>query len=255
MFYNNRFTTNLTNKIYICYLFFVFVVVDSFPDSENPITVEPLIIRPNTPNCIINIIKNAECNNWDEIISTSFSLIDCPKPPWSKVILDVSFSEEGTQFDRFGALWINEIEVLRTTTAEPSKSGIHWETESDLTIYGNYFEVNGNNLTSYLAIPNNVDSTYTGIINVNATLTFYSANDEYFPVQFPPWIIPLTNATTSLNGPFVAMQVIGNQSLNYSFILPSDMNVIDIEIDLYARVDMVVKNFFTLMYLMICLVH
>jgi hypothetical protein len=217
---------------FICFV--AVVVVDSFPDSENPKTIEPLIIRPSTPNCKINIINNAECNNWNEIISTSFTLDDCPKPPWSRVILDLSFSEEGTQFDRFGALWINEIEILRTTTAEPSKSGIQWKTESDLTIYGNYFESNGNNLTSYLAIPNNVDSTYTGVIGVNATLTFYSVDDKYFPAQYPPFIIPLTNATTSPDGPFVAMEVIGNQSLNYSFILPFDMNVIDIEIDLFA---------------------
>ena len=39
-------------------------------------------------------------------------------------------TEIGLQFDRFGALWIGDIEILRTTTPEPTSTGIIWNIEN-----------------------------------------------------------------------------------------------------------------------------
>lgn len=95
---------------------------------------------------------------------------------------------------RFGAIWLGAVELLRTTTPEPTASGIVWGIEKDVTSYASYFLTP--NLTAYLAIPNNVDGTYTGIIDIRATLTFYAADEENgFPAQFLPLVIPLTAAT------------------------------------------------------------
>jgi len=139
--------------------------------------------------------------------------VEC-RPPWSKIILDVSASEYGTQFDRlkyifvcyiilhyyflsllrYGALWLGDIELLRTTTPEPTASGISWHIEKDVTIYGSYFTTP--NLTAYLAIPNNIDSTYTGVIQIEATLTFYKPDLKgEFPPLSLPIVLPLTSAT------------------------------------------------------------
>lgn len=97
--------------------------------------------------------------------------------------------------DRFGALWLGGLEILRTTTPEPTAAGIAWSIEKDVTVYSSYFLTP--NLTAYLAIPNNVDSTYTGVIHITAILTFYSAdaNNGAFPPQSLPFVFPLTEAS------------------------------------------------------------
>jgi hypothetical protein len=111
-------------------------------------------------------------------------------------------------------LWIGDIEVLRTTTAEPTPQGINWSYERDITVYGEYLRQNSP-LYTYISIPNNVDSTYTGIIFVKVSLTLYPQTDVN---QILPNIIPLTKATANTN-PWTVMTVVGNQSQEYS--LPS----------------------------------
>lgn len=41
----------------------------------------------------------------------------------------------GRQFDRLGYLHIGGVEVLRTSTPEPSPQGITWHVEKDITRY------------------------------------------------------------------------------------------------------------------------
>lgn len=62
-----------------------------------------------------------------------------------------------------------------------------------MSLYGSHFV--SPNLTAYLAIPNNVDDTYTGVIEINATLSFFAVDSEgSYPPQSLPFVFPLTNA-------------------------------------------------------------
>ena len=84
----------------------------------------------------------------------------------------------GVQFDRFGALWLGGVELLRTTTPEPDTGvapGVHWHVEKDVTDYGAVFSARPGSVNVTVAIPNVVNPTYTGIEYVRATLTFYSS--------------------------------------------------------------------------------
>ena len=126
----------------------------------------------------------------------------------------MSFASRGLQYDRYGLLWLGEIEVLRTTTAEPSASGIHWSVEKDLTLYQSYLRSFAS-LPVSLAIPNNVDSKYTGVIVVNATLSFYGPMTTSAPT---PLIVPLTNAPAS--GLWSPLSLDSNNSQIYFFRLP-----------------------------------
>jgi hypothetical protein len=102
-----------------------------------------------------------------------------PSEEWSQIVLNFQASVQGVQFDRYGAMWINGIEILRLTTPEPNERGITWEVQKDITYTKSYLIANQHALTAYLTIPNNVDSTYTGVISVDISLTFYRANSNY----------------------------------------------------------------------------
>lgn len=89
------------------------------------------------------------------------------------------------------------------------------------------------NISAYLAIPNNIDNTYTGIININANITFYLPDLPLFPSQYLPIVMPLTNATMNSN-PFSVMRLNGNQSLSYAINLSENNNFIsNLLLDVY----------------------
>jgi hypothetical protein len=73
----------------------------------------------------------------------------------------------------FGGLFLGDVELLRTTTPEPSPQGISWHVEKDVSDYMTYILDGARPKVATLSIPNVIDGTYTGVLYVNATLSFY----------------------------------------------------------------------------------
>lgn len=118
------------------------------------------------------------------------------------------------------------MELLRTTTAEPTAEGIVWRVEKDVSAYLDLFLTPN---TAYLSIPNNIDSTYTGIPLVNITLTFYAASNE-FPAQVDsPTVLPLSNSPGNWN----ALGVTAGSNLTYTTTIPHD-DVVGVSLELMA---------------------
>lgn len=241
---------SITNMLVISLLISLFVVY-GFPESGDPITEEPALIRPKTPASKVVIFADVACNSWDLILTSNYT------PPlssnkWSRVILDVSViiiilyfylfnnsvfrimeylvtlqaKENGTQFDRYGAFWLGNVEILRTTTAEPTSDGIVWKVEKDITSYLDWLMMEH---IAYLSIPNNIDSTYTGIPLVNISLTFYESDANNPPAQDLPELFPLSNSPGDWN----AIEVSNGSNLTYSVLLPYN-DVVGVTLELMA---------------------
>lgn len=116
--------------------------------------------------------------------------------------------------------------MLRTTTAEPTASGIVWKLEKDVTAYSQLFF---SSHSASLSIPNNVDSTYTGIPLVTISLTFY-ATDTYNP---PPVNLPTVFAISSNTGNWTALGVSAGSNLTYNITLPYN-DVVGVTLELMA---------------------
>jgi hypothetical protein len=181
----------------------------------------------------VEIVSNASCSSYNSLYSQNFVLpLQC-RNDWNKIILEFHGEVQGLQYDRFGALWINNVEVLRTTTPEPTPDGIEWSIEKDITLFGDYILKNQNNLTAYLSIPNVVDSTYTGIIFITAKLLFYNSDTTSPAFNFPS-VFSLTNATSDGSNLFSAMQLTYNQSKIYEISLPNDLKSSNLFVDILA---------------------
>ena len=126
------------------------------------------------------------------------------------------------------------MELLRTTTAEPTAAGIEWFVDKDISIFANYLKESN---IAYLSIPNNIDSTYTGIPSVTITLTFYQLMDgrDDHEVEMVvggnskssslktlfasiPDVLPLTSSPGNWN----ALTVSAGSSLSYDVVIPHD---------------------------------
>ncbi|XPS78645.1 hypothetical protein M3J07_010658 [Ascochyta lentis] len=92
-----------------------------------------------------------------------------PNCNFNSVIIEWTVTVDGRQFDRLAEMYFGDIEVWRTSTAEPKASGIVFRYQKDLSMYLSLWKSPQNIIFSL----NNVyDSTYTGAFNTTLVATF-----------------------------------------------------------------------------------
>jgi hypothetical protein len=138
-------------------------------DWHDPVTAAPPVDRPHTTACEVTLAQ-AQFRDFTPYRGTYTPPQGCGDH-WSKVVLRLDGEVKGRQYDRLGYLHVGGVEILRTSTPEPSPDGIEWHVEKDVTRYSDTFR--GPQDVEML-IGNVVDATYTGVIDVKATLTFYA---------------------------------------------------------------------------------
>lgn len=104
---------------------------------------------------------------------------------FSKIILRLDAQIKGRQFDRYGAVWLDGVELWRFTSAEPIQDGIWWTAHVDVTKYRALFSPNRRSADGsrilVMALDNLVNDIYTGSFNITLTLDFYEF--ESYPKQ------------------------------------------------------------------------
>ena len=137
--------------------------------SYQPATVDPPVSRPATAHCSVTILREQPFKDYFPV-DTRFEPPASCHGPWNKIVLDFDTRVQGVQYDRIGELWIGRDEILRFSTAEPTKAGIRYHIEKDVTAYAPLLRT-PQRVTTLLG--NLVNRRYTGIFYVTATLTFY----------------------------------------------------------------------------------
>ncbi|GJM88489.1 hypothetical protein PR202_ga04560 [Eleusine coracana subsp. coracana] len=98
---------------------------------------------------------------------------DCPAP-WSLVSLSFSVAVAGDQYDRVAAVWLDGVELLRTTTAEPVPGGVRWTVRRDVTRYASLLRAPPSGVLSVM-LENLVNDEFTGVYNVSVSFEFHGA--------------------------------------------------------------------------------
>ncbi len=152
--------------------------------TYEPIVVAPPIERPAGPACVVTLLHGERFVNGEAAHKASYAP-SCPGP-WSKVVLSWRTRIAGRQYDRVGGLWIGGREFFRFTTAEPTKHGIDYTVEKDVTEYAPVLRASQ---TVLAVLGNYTNATYTGVYMIDATLTFYrgaaprTTADDVLPVS------------------------------------------------------------------------
>ena len=161
---------------------------------QNPVTATPPISVPPTPSCSVVLLHAWGFDNelgQGTAYGNYSPPANCPAP-WNRVVLNWSTSVRGVQYDRIGTLDIGGVQIFRTINAEPDPAGISWNVYKDVTEYSPVLAGS----QPFMAQMNNyVFGPYTGILFVNATLTFYEATPAYPPPPTANAIVPVTNTT------------------------------------------------------------
>ncbi|CAK8538344.1 unnamed protein product [Lathyrus sativus] len=151
------------------------------PHQESiEVTTPPFTHQP-TPSCSQQILHHSFANtiNTPPYSTPYLPPFDCP-PPWTRVLLHFHAKTKGEQYDRIAAIWLDGVELLRTSTAEPSDSRIFWNIYKDITKYTSLLVKSNLNLT--MMLENYVNAEFTGVYHVTVTLLYYY--DNTVTVQF-----------------------------------------------------------------------
>ncbi|MGS1080228.1 peptide-N4-asparagine amidase [Pseudoxanthomonas beigongshangi] len=158
-------------------------------DWDDPRTAEPKVVRPDIRHCTVEIVRHGFAD-FEPYRHTFTPPVDCPGP-WHKVVLDMEGSVKGRQYDRMGQISVGGVTLLRTSTPEPSREGIRWQVEKDVSAYAPLFT---REQPVVMELGNLVNETYTGVFDMRASLTFYPADTTHAPAATAERIVPLDDA-------------------------------------------------------------
>ncbi|MFZ3467764.1 peptide-N4-asparagine amidase [Streptomyces sp. 4.24] len=170
-------------------------------DWHDPLTPAPPVARPATRSCQVTLAE-AQFRDFTPYRGSYAPPAACGTAAgWAKVVLRLDGKVKGRQYDRLGHLSVGGVEVFRTSTPEPSPDGIAWSVEKDVTHYRD--TLSGPQPVEML-IGNVVNDTYTGVIDVKVTLTFYAAEGRPAAAtatgsgRTPDRVLPLTTPAVTL---------------------------------------------------------
>ncbi|KAE9968338.1 hypothetical protein BLS_005907 [Venturia inaequalis] len=129
--------------------------------------------------------------------------------------MNFTVTSSGRQFDRLAVMYLNDTEIWRTSTAEPTLNGIVWTYTKDVS---NYLTLWKQPQRVIFDLGNIVDRTYTGSFDTTLTATFFSTKNVPKPADI---IVPLS-ARRSANGSGSAFMVPEVQAIN-TFTIPRNV--------------------------------
>ncbi|MFI1975538.1 peptide-N4-asparagine amidase [Streptomyces wedmorensis] len=160
-------------------------------DWHDPVTAAPPVATPGTPTCEVSLAA-AQFRDFTPYQGSYTPPEECGTR-WNKIVLRLEGSVKGRQYDRLGYLTVGGVEILRTSTPQPSPDGITWSVEKDVT---RYRDTLSRPQPVEMLIGNVVNETYTGVLDVRVTLTFHTAEGRVKPATgTPDRVIPLTDST------------------------------------------------------------
>ncbi|KAI4385644.1 hypothetical protein MLD38_003640 [Melastoma candidum] len=141
------------------------------PPQEYLEVTHPLPSDDLAPSCSHLVLLHSFANTISRPpFSAPYSPL-CPSP-WSRVVLSLSGSSSGDQYDRISALWLGGVELLRTSTPEPNPNGIFWNVRKDITAYSSLLKRPDLHVT--MMLENIINNELTGAFHVNVTFLFYN---------------------------------------------------------------------------------
>ena len=155
-------------------------------DHDDPRTAYPSVPRPSTPACTIELVDHG-FRDFEPVRGRIDAASQCPGP-WHRIVLELDGSVKGRQYDRIGHLAIGGVTVLRTSTPEPSREGIEWRVEKDVTAYAPLL---ASAQPTEMFLGNVINDTHTGVFEVKLRLQFYRADDAHAAADTADLVAPL----------------------------------------------------------------
>ncbi|OLN85695.1 Peptide-N4-(N-acetyl-beta-glucosaminyl)asparagine amidase A 2 [Colletotrichum chlorophyti] len=122
-----------------------------------------------------------------------------PDFDFDHVVLNFTVNVRGRQFDRWGSAYLGDINILSTSTAEPTSYGITWTWLKDTTPYLSLWK---ESQTLIFQLDNVVNDVYTGLLNSTLTATFFKSPVQSGGQEPADLILPVSALKSPVTGSF-----------------------------------------------------
>lgn len=182
---------------------------------------------------------NASCVTQQTLMVYSFAnsygmpFVGPYSPPancdFNRATFNLTVTSAGKQFDRLGLVYFGDTEIWRTSTAEPTATGIIWTYIKDMS---HLLTLLKQPQTLIFDLGNLIDNTYTAPFNATLTATFFTSDDTVVPADL---ILPISGNNGSM-GMASAFQV-PPQNATKSLTLPRNINKAVFSISATGQID------------------
>ncbi|WP_242111831.1 peptide-N4-asparagine amidase [Luteimonas aquatica] len=155
-------------------------------DHDDPRTAYPSPAPADVPACTVEVLHHA-FDSFEPARAGIDAARRCPGP-WHRIVLRIDGSVKGRQYDRIGHVSVGGVTVFRTSSPEPSREGIAWQVEKDVSAYASLFTAPQ---PVEMHLGNVVNDTHTGVFDVRLRLQFYPADAAHPPAPSADLVLPL----------------------------------------------------------------
>jgi hypothetical protein len=148
-----------------------------FSKTANPLTLDQPVRVPPVKPVVVTIDDHAAFGNGPPPNVTTANL---PSGHWSEVVLDITGTESGTQYDRLCEIFDGPTQIFLGVTPEPTSAGITWHIQKNIT---GYLPLLSGTQTFSTSIDNYLSTADNGIPVVTAKLLFYPAGRGFWGTQ------------------------------------------------------------------------
>jgi len=162
-------------------------------DPQVEVQAQRPVPVPATASCSVVVSHHQFQNSYGAPDRETYTPpADCPGP-WSKVVLTLTSTVSGTQFDRDVYVAIGNAVMLDGTTSEPCCTGnaVTWTVQRDVTSYSPLLTAEQ---PAVVELDNVNDSTYTGVYDTTVSLTFYDADATAPAAASPDAVFPISSS-------------------------------------------------------------
>jgi len=189
-------------------------------DTQQQVSAEMPIAVPSTRSCTVALMTHDFKNSYGAPYNGTYAPPAGCRAPWAKVVLTLTSTVAGTQFDRDVYVAIGHAVVLDGTTSEPCCTGnaSTWTVQRDVTDISALLR---QRQPVQVELDNVNDSTYTGVYHTIVSLTFYET-DAHTPVgAHPDRVLPVSS--DGKGGPMLTISKNGQRS-GASVVFPRNLD-------------------------------
>lgn len=145
----------------------------------------PATPRPAGDQCSIQLMDHDFGFSYGKPFVGSYTPPPC-SPRFNTITITLTIASQGRQFDRLALMYLGDIEVFRTSTAEPTPNGIVWTYRKDMSAYLSLWREPQRLIFD---LGNLVDEMYTGVFNATLTAEFWEVEE---PIQAADLVLPIS---------------------------------------------------------------
>ncbi|MDQ1684705.1 MAG: hypothetical protein QOC82_1442 [Frankiaceae bacterium] len=189
-------------------------------DTQQQMSAEMPPLVPKTHSCTVTVMTHDFRNSYGAPYNGTYSPpAGCPGA-WAKVVLTLTSTVAGTQFDRDVYVAIGKAVVLDGTTSEPCCTGnaSTWTVQRDVTDISALLH---ERQPVQVELDNVNDSTYTGVYHTVVSLTFYRTDSRTPVGPHPDRVLPVSS--TGKGGPMLSISHNG-QRAGSSVVFPRNLD-------------------------------